>query len=140
MSRVQLALNVSDIEEAVAFYSKLFGTQPAKRQPGYANFAIVDPPLKLVLIEAAPASRSGMKGALNHLGVEAETPGEVAATSLRLKDEGSRPKPRTTRRAATRSRTRSGSATPTVRCGRSTPFSPTHRPRRPARRRLLLRP
>jgi catechol 2,3-dioxygenase-like lactoylglutathione lyase family enzyme len=88
VSRVQLALNVSDIEEAVAFYSKLFGTQPAKRQHGYANFAIVDPPLKLVLIEAAPASRSGMKGALNHLGVEAETPGEVAATSLRLKDEG----------------------------------------------------
>ena len=51
MSRVQLALNVSDIDEAVAFYSKLFGTEPAKRQPGYANFAIADPPLKLVLME-----------------------------------------------------------------------------------------
>jgi catechol 2,3-dioxygenase-like lactoylglutathione lyase family enzyme len=88
VSRVQLALNVSDIEEAVAFYSKLFGTQPAKRQPGYANFAIVDPPLKLVLIEHAQATRSGIEGALNHLGVEVETPGEVEATSLRLKDEG----------------------------------------------------
>ena len=51
VSRVQLALNVSDIDQAVDFYSKLFGIQPAKRQPGYANFAIVDPPLKLVLIE-----------------------------------------------------------------------------------------
>ena len=51
MSRVQLALNVSDIDEAVEFYSKLFGTEPAKRQPGYANFAIADPPLKLVLME-----------------------------------------------------------------------------------------
>ena len=51
MSRVQLALNVSDIDEAVEFYSKLFGAEPAKRRPGYANFAIADPPLKLVLIE-----------------------------------------------------------------------------------------
>ena len=54
MSRVQLALNVTDIDEAVDFYSKLFGTEPAKRRPGYANFAIADPPLKLVLIEDAP--------------------------------------------------------------------------------------
>ena len=51
MSRVQLALNVSDIDEAVEFYTKLFGAEPAKRQPGYANFAIADPPLKLVLME-----------------------------------------------------------------------------------------
>jgi catechol 2,3-dioxygenase-like lactoylglutathione lyase family enzyme len=88
MSRVQLALNVSDIDEAVEFYSKLFGTQPAKRQPGYANFAIVDPPLKLVLIEDAHAATSGVNGALNHLGVEVETPGEVKAASMRLNDEG----------------------------------------------------
>jgi catechol 2,3-dioxygenase-like lactoylglutathione lyase family enzyme len=87
VSRVQLALNVSDIEAAVEFYSKLFGTQPAKRQPGYANFAIVDPPLKLVLIEDAHAMRSGVE-ALNHLGVEVETADEVKATSMRLKDEG----------------------------------------------------
>ncbi len=88
MSRLQLALNVSDIEEAVEFYSKFFGTQPAKRQPGYANFAIVDPPLKLVLIEDAHGPRSGTEGALNHLGIEVETPHEVKATSLRLQDEG----------------------------------------------------
>ena len=65
MSRVQLALNVSDVDAAVAFYSKLFATQPAKRRPGYANFAIESPPLKLVLIENADAA-----GTLNHLGVE----------------------------------------------------------------------
>ena len=88
MSRVQLALNVSDIEEAVEFYSKLFGTQPAKRQPGYANFAIVDPPLKLVLIEDRHAVRAGAEGALNHLGVEVETPDEIRATSRRLNHEG----------------------------------------------------
>jgi catechol 2,3-dioxygenase-like lactoylglutathione lyase family enzyme len=88
VSRVQLALNVSDIEEAVEFYSKLFGAQPAKRQPGYANFAIVDPPLKLVLIEDIHATRSGVQGALNHLGVEVGTSDEVKATSLRLNDEG----------------------------------------------------
>ena len=88
VSRVQLALNVSDIEEAVEFYSKLFGTQPAKRQPGYANFAIVDPPLKLVLIEDRHAVRAGAEGALNHLGVEVETRDEVRATSMRLNHEG----------------------------------------------------
>ena len=65
MSRVQLALNVNDIDEAVAFYTKLFGTEPAKRRPGYANFAISEPPLKLVLLE-----NPGQGGSLNHLGVE----------------------------------------------------------------------
>ena len=64
-SRVQLALNVNDIDQAVAFYSKLFGTGPAKLRPGYANFAIADPPLKLVLLE-----NPGQGGSLNHLGVE----------------------------------------------------------------------
>src|SRR5438309_7899333 len=64
-SRVQLALNVSDVDQAVAFYAKLFGTGPAKRRPGYANFAIADPPLKLVLLE-----NPGHGGTLNHLGVE----------------------------------------------------------------------
>ena len=59
MSRVQLALNVSDIDEAVDFYTKLFGTEPAKRQPGYANFAIADPPLKLVLMEDVTAGATG---------------------------------------------------------------------------------
>ena len=68
MSRVQLALNVSDIDAAVDFYSKLFGAEPAKRRPGYANFAIAEPPLKLVLIENAAGRGDGVAGALNHLG------------------------------------------------------------------------
>ena len=88
MSRVQLALNVSDLEEAVAFYSKLFGAEPAKRQPGYANFAIADPPLKLVLVESEEARGDGVAGALNHLGVEVATPDEVATAVDRLSDQG----------------------------------------------------
>jgi catechol 2,3-dioxygenase-like lactoylglutathione lyase family enzyme len=88
MSRVQLALNVSDLDEAIAFYSKLFGTEPAKRQPGYANFAIADPPLKLVLMETEDARGSGVAAALNHLGVEVETTAEVAAASGRLSAGG----------------------------------------------------
>ena len=66
MSRVQLALRVADLEGSIAFYSKLFGAEPAKRRPGYANFAIAEPPLKLVLIEGAP----GEPTRLDHLGVE----------------------------------------------------------------------
>lgn len=88
MSRVQLALNVSDIDAAVAFYSKLFATAPAKRAPGYANFAIDEPPLKLVLIESPHARASGVSGALNHLGVEVGTPGAVREAIGRLTDEG----------------------------------------------------
>jgi catechol 2,3-dioxygenase-like lactoylglutathione lyase family enzyme len=72
MSRVQLAINVSDINAAVTFYSWLFGSQPAKRRPGYANFAIAEPPLKLVLIEGG-----GTPGSLNHLGVEVEDTAKV---------------------------------------------------------------
>jgi catechol 2,3-dioxygenase-like lactoylglutathione lyase family enzyme len=88
MSRVQLALNVSDLDEAVTFYSKLFGTEPAKRQPGYANFVVADPPLKLVLMEDPATRGHGTVGALNHLGVEVESPDEVGATAGRLSDEG----------------------------------------------------
>ena len=88
MSRVQLALNVSDLKEAIDFYSKLFGTTPAKVQPGYANFAIADPPLKLVLMEHAESRGSGVGGALNHLGVEVMDPAEVADASRRLAGEG----------------------------------------------------
>jgi len=88
MSRVQLALNVSDLEKAIDFYSKLFATEPAKIRPGYANFAITDPPLKLVLIENADARGAGVTGALNHLGVEVETVEEVAASQGRLTDDG----------------------------------------------------
>jgi catechol 2,3-dioxygenase-like lactoylglutathione lyase family enzyme len=86
--RVQLALNVSDLDRAVEFYSSLFAAQPAKRLPGYANFAIVDPPLKLVLIEDVHARGSGIEGALNHLGVEVGSPDEVTVASGRLHDEG----------------------------------------------------
>ena len=83
MGRVQLALNVDDIDSAVTFYSKLFDAQPAKRRPGYANFALTEPSLKLVLIE-----NPGSGGTLNHLGVEVETTGEVASTDARLRSEG----------------------------------------------------
>jgi len=82
-SRVQLALNVSELDEAVAFYSKLFDTEPAKRRPGYANFAVDDPPLKLVLLEGP---RGGNR--LNHLGVEVASPEAVAAAERRLSSEG----------------------------------------------------
>ena len=88
MSRVQLALNVTDIDAAVDFYTKLFGTDPAKRRPGYANFAIAEPPLKLVLIEAGAGRGTGVAGALNHLGVEVESPDEVQAATQRLSAEG----------------------------------------------------
>jgi len=88
MSRVQLALNVRDLDAAVTFYAKLFGTSPAKRRPGYANFAIVEPPLKLVLFEDRDARGDGVTGALNHLGVEVATTGEVEAATERLTGEG----------------------------------------------------
>jgi catechol 2,3-dioxygenase-like lactoylglutathione lyase family enzyme len=83
MSRVQLALNVADLDDAIAFYSKLFGTAPAKVRPGYANFAVAEPPLKLILIAGHAEG-----GTLNHLGVEVESTDEVAATQRRLAGEG----------------------------------------------------
>jgi catechol 2,3-dioxygenase-like lactoylglutathione lyase family enzyme len=84
MSRVQLALRVADLEGSIAFYSKLFGAEPAKLRPGYANFAITEPPLKLVLIEGTP----GEPTRLDHLGVEVATTDEVAAATSRLAAEG----------------------------------------------------
>jgi len=83
MSRVQLALNVSDLDSAIEFYSKLFATEPAKVRPGYANFAIAEPALKLVLIEGG-----GEPGTLNHLGVEVEGRELVGAAQTRLAAEG----------------------------------------------------
>ena len=83
MSRVQLALNVADLETAIGFYSKLFGTAPAKVRPGYANFAVESPPLKLVLVEG-----HGPPGTVNHLGVEVASTEEVGAAQRRLADEG----------------------------------------------------
>jgi catechol 2,3-dioxygenase-like lactoylglutathione lyase family enzyme len=83
VSRVQLALNVNDIDEAVTFYSKLFGAEPAKRRPGYANFAIAEPPLKLVLLE-----NPGQGGSLNHLGIEVPDVDTVDAERARLAESG----------------------------------------------------
>ena len=83
MSRIQLALNVDDLDAAIAFYSKLFNTSPAKIKPGYANFAIAEPPLKLVLLESP-----GDGGTLNHLGVEVESSDQVHAEIARLTDAG----------------------------------------------------
>ena len=88
-SRVQLALNVADLEASVAFYSTVFGVEPHKRRPGYANFAIAEPPLKLVLIEVPAADRgAGVAGALNHLGVEVDSAADVEAAAGRLRAEG----------------------------------------------------
>lgn len=83
MSRVQLALNVSDLDEAIDFYSKLFNSPPAKVRPGYANFAISEPPLKLVLIEGA-----GVAGSINHLGVEVASTDDVAVAIEQLRGQG----------------------------------------------------
>ena len=83
MSRVQLALNVNDIDEAVTFYTRLFGAEPAKRRPGYANFAIAEPPLKLVLLE-----NPGQGGSLNHLGIEVPDIDTVDAEQTRLAESG----------------------------------------------------
>jgi catechol 2,3-dioxygenase-like lactoylglutathione lyase family enzyme len=86
MSRVQLALNVDDLDEAVSFYAKLFGAEPAKRRPGYANFAIAEPPLKLILLE-----NPGQGGSLNHLGVEVPDTAAVDAEHARLAEAGLAP-------------------------------------------------
>jgi catechol 2,3-dioxygenase-like lactoylglutathione lyase family enzyme len=80
--RLQLALNVSDIDTAVDFYSRLFATEPAKRRPGYANFEVAEPPLKLVLIEGPGG------GTLNHLGVETDSGDQVMAAEARLAGAG----------------------------------------------------
>ncbi len=89
MSRVQLALNVSDLEASIEFYSAMFNTPPHKLRPGYANFEVQEPPLKLVLIEQSDTDRgSGAQGALNHLGVEVETTDEVRAAASKLAADG----------------------------------------------------
>ncbi|GFE17776.1 glyoxalase [Streptomyces glebosus] len=84
MPRAQLALRVSDLEASITFYSKLFGTEPAKRREGYANFALAEPPLKLVLIEGEP----GQETRLDHLGVEVGSTDQVTAATTRLKNAG----------------------------------------------------
>ena len=84
MSRVQLALRVADLEASIDFYSKLFGATPAKRRPGYANFAIAEPPLKLVLLEG----EQGAPTVMDHLGVEVESSGQVREATSRLAGQG----------------------------------------------------
>lgn len=84
MSRVQLALNVADLEASITFYTALFGVEPAKRRPGYANFIVADPPLKLVLIEG----EEGQATRLDHLGVEVGDTEQVAAASGRFTEAG----------------------------------------------------
>ena len=86
MARIQLALNVEDLDAAIAFYTTLFGTPPTKQHPGYANFAVADPPLKLVLIEGA-----GQPATLNHIGVEVESADDVASERARLGEAGFAP-------------------------------------------------
>jgi catechol 2,3-dioxygenase-like lactoylglutathione lyase family enzyme len=83
--RLQLALNVTDLEAAIGFYGRMFDAEPARVRPGYANFAIENPPLKLVLFEAAEGVEGGT---INHLGVETETADEVVAAEMRLSDAG----------------------------------------------------
>ena len=91
--RLQLALNVSNLEEAVDFYSRMFGAEPARRRPGYANFAIDEPPLKLVLFEASEGAADtagccGAGGTINHLGVETETAEQVVDAEVRMSGSG----------------------------------------------------
>lgn len=88
MSRVQLAINVSDLESSIAFYSDLLSVEPAKVREGYANFVVEDPPLKLVLMEQVAARGSGIAGALNHLGIEVETADQVALSAAHLSERG----------------------------------------------------
>ena len=83
MSRIQLALNVDDLDTSIAFYSALFGVEPSKTRPGYANFAVAEPPLKLILIE-----NPGQGGSLNHLGVEVDDTAAVDDVRRRLETEG----------------------------------------------------
>lgn len=83
MSRIQLALNVDDLDASIAFYGKLFGTEPAKVREGYANFAVADPPLKLVLIQ-----NPGQGGSVNHLGVEVDDTPAVDREQARLAASG----------------------------------------------------
>lgn len=121
MSRVQLALNVADLEGSVAFHSKLFGVEPAEHRPGYANFAITEPPLKLVLIEGEP----GRDTRLDHLGVEVETTDQVTAATERLKESGLATFRRVTHEPTAGSILRRRGPASSSRPPRSTPASPS---------------
>ncbi len=123
LSRVQLAINVADLDEAIAFYTKLFDTTPAKVRPGYANFAVVDPPLKLVLIE----NPDGAPGSLDHLGVEVATTDEVTAAQARLSADGLATAVETATACCYAVQDKVWVDGPGASRGRSTPCSPTRR-------------
>jgi predicted enzyme related to lactoylglutathione lyase len=120
VSRVQLALNVSNLEQAIEFYSKFFKSEPAKVRPGYANFAIEEPPLKLVLIE-----NEGEPGSLNHLGVEVFSTDEVQESTKYLSEVGLTTRVKNTPPVVSRCRTRCGWTVSTGPDGRCTPCSRT---------------
>lgn len=103
MSRIQLALNVDNLDEAITFYTRLFDVEPAKVKPGYANFVVADPPLKLVLLETA-----GQGGTLNHLGVEVPTSDACSPKTAGSRRRVCSPTKRSTRPVATPPRTRCG--------------------------------
>jgi len=128
---VQLALNVTDLDEAVDFYSKLFQTEPAKRRPGYANFAVVDPPLKLVLFE-----NPSQAGTLNHLGVEVGTADDVVVATRRLSALGLQTDVEDGVTCCHALQDKSGSVerVPAGRSTRSSPMLPRECPGRPSRR------
>ena len=128
MSRVQLALNVDDLDEAVTFYSKLFNTAPAKVKPGYANFAVAEPPLKLVLLD-----NPGKGGTINHLGVEVESSDKVHAEIARLSGEGLFTDEEIGTTCCFATQDKVWVTGPPARSGRSTPCSPTPRPSAPVR-------
>jgi catechol 2,3-dioxygenase-like lactoylglutathione lyase family enzyme len=134
MSRVQLALRVGDLAGSIEFYSKLFATEPAKVRPGYANFAVTEPPLKLVLLEGVP----GQETVLDHLGVEVESSEQVDAASRRLTGEGMDTLEETGT-CCYACRTRSGYTAPARSRGRSIPSRPTRRPTARAARRSRRR-
>ena len=124
MSRIQLALNVENLDQSVAFYGTLFATSPAKVKPGYANFAISEPPLKLVLIE-----NPGQGGSINHLGVEVADTAQVDATQTRLASAGLASTDERGITCCYAKQTSFGSkAHPTASSGRSTPSWPTATP------------
>ena len=123
MSLFQLSLNVHNVDEAVAYYSKLFGTVPAKHRAGYANFVVADPPLKLIVIEG-----EGQPGTINHVGIEVDGIDAVVEQTQRLATLAIRPtKSMTPTPVATPHRTRCGPKIPTVSRGRPTPSWPTLR-------------
>jgi catechol 2,3-dioxygenase-like lactoylglutathione lyase family enzyme len=84
-TKVHVALNVSEVNRSVEFYRAAFGVEPVKWKPGYAKFAIAEPPLNLTLNQQAKIDG---RGALNHLGIEVSSTAEVIAAKERLRQAG----------------------------------------------------